>query len=346
MYYPLSAGERLRGVLCIGRSGVDLYPEQYGCMEEVASFSKHVGGSPANIAVQLAKLDVDTAFCGMVSRDALGRYAREFLASCGVDVSHVLACESANVRQSLAIAQQRAKGEIDYFFYRSDPADLHLSMNDIDEAFLREFRILLVSGASLSASPAREAVLYAMDVARRNHAEIVFDPDYRRSGWSSTREAALYYNLAAQSASVICATREEMDVIELHQLPSNDSDERSAARLFEAGARMVCIKHGGDGSRILLPDGSAILGKPMPARVQKSLGAGDSYLGTLVAQILKGKPLETAITYASSAAAITISGRSCSDSMPDTQTLESYMRAYQSGAIERWEGWDAIRARC
>lgn len=340
MNYHVSSPEHERGILCMGRSGVDLYPEQFGTMEEVLSFSKHVGGSPANIAVQLGKLNIDTAFYGKVSQDGLGRYVRQYLASCGIDVSHLTATNDAELRQSLAVAQQSCPGDIDYFFYRTDPADLHLDMDDVDEAFIRKFKLLLISGASLGASPAREAVLYAVEIARRCKVDIVFDPDYRKSGWKSEKEASLYYNILASKADIVCATREEMDIIDLLHLPGNECDARSAEELFQSGVRMVCIKHGKDGSNLFVPNGPQICVEPMPAHVYKTLGAGDSYLGTLLAGILMGRSLEDALLYASAAAAITISGRSCSDSMPDEILLESYMEAWRHGEIDEWPGWN------
>lgn len=342
MFYRVCSPEHERGVLCMGRSGVDLYPEQFGPMEEVVSFSKHVGGSPANVASQLGKLNIDTAFYGMVSRDGLGSYVRQYLASCGIDISHLTATDDIGLRQSLAIAQQSSPGNIDYFFYRTDPADMHLGMEDVDEEFISQFKMLLISGASLAASPAREAVLYAADVARKCRVDIVFDPDYRKSGWKSEREASLYYNILASKASFVCATREEMDIIDLLHLQGKQCDEFSAQRLFHADVRMVCIKHGKDGSNLFMPDQPRIHAEPMPARVYKTLGAGDSYLGTLLAGILLNRSLEEALVYASAAAAITISGKSCSDSMPDEAMLESYMEAWRCGSIETWPGWNLV----
>ena len=35
-----------RDLVCIGRSGVDLYPCSYGTLETVREFTRHVGGSP------------------------------------------------------------------------------------------------------------------------------------------------------------------------------------------------------------------------------------------------------------------------------------------------------------
>ena len=80
----------------------------------------------------------------------------------------------------------------------------------------------------------------------------------------------------------------------------------------------------------------------MPARVYKTLGAGDSFLGTLLSMLIQGHGYAEAMRFAAAAASITISGKSCSDSMPSRDLLMSYMRAYAENAIEDWDGWKKI----
>lgn len=323
-----------RGLICIGRSGVDLYPMQYGRLEDVLSFTKHVGGSPANTAVQAAKLGADTAFLGKISQDGFGNYVREYLHSVGVDVTHMTEVNDPQIRHSLAVAHQLEQGKISYFFYRTMPADQFLSIDDVECSFLKQFQLCLISGASLSAGPAREAVLYAMELAGQNNVKIAFDPDYREMGWDGRKQAQLYNWIAAQRAQLICATKEEF---ELATACSGALDEKSAVyKLLDRGAEMICIKNGLHGAEFYLPDGTSFRSIPMPARVQKSLGAGDSFMGTLLAMRLRGMSLQTAAQYAAAAASITISGRSCSDSMPDWETLNSYISAYQKGTLETW----------
>ena len=47
-------------VITIGRSSVDLYGQQVGGrLEDVASFSKAVGGCPTNIAIGTARLGLN-----------------------------------------------------------------------------------------------------------------------------------------------------------------------------------------------------------------------------------------------------------------------------------------------
>lgn len=331
-----------RDLIAIGRSGVDLYPQQFAPLERVLSFSKHVGGSPANTAVQAAKMGLDTAFAGKISNDKLGSYVKYYMNSVHIDTSHLTAEPSGEKRQSLAVAEQTEKGNISYFFYRQDPADLYLEMQDIDEAFISQFKAILISGASLCKSPAREAVLLAIEYAVRNGVQVIFDPDYRKDGWQSKEETALYYHMAAKQSDLIISTREEFDILEYLVNPGNTDDWRSAQTYLGCRASLVCIKHGENGATAFTRDGSLFKGSSMPAHVYKTLGAGDSFCGTFIAKLLGGLPIEEALKYAAAAASITISGKSCSDSMPDRAFLESYMRAWTDGQIEDWHGWELI----
>lgn len=323
-----------RDLVCIGRSGVDLYPCSYGILETVREFTRHVGGSPANTAVQAAKLGLDTAFLGKISQDGFGLFVRQDLERMGVDVSHLTVVDCPEIRQSLAVMAQPVQGEIESLFYRTMPADLCLTMEDINEEFLASFRMMLISGASLSQSPAREAVFHAMVLAKHHGVMIVFDPDYRQIGWKSLEECQLYQWLAIQQADVVCATKEEFAIATA--CSGADSLDAAVAILLNGGAKMVCVKDGANGSNLYLQDGTIVHGNPMPTQLLKPLGAGDSFLGAFLAGFRRGLQPQETLRYAASAASITISGRSCSDSMPTATELDSYLMAWKEDRLDQW----------
>ena len=331
-----------RDIVGMGRSNVDLYPDQYGSTNQVTSYSKFVGGSPANTSVQIAKMGLDTAFISKVSQDNFGQFVRYYLAKQGIDVSHVTDVADPSIRHGLAVAEQPEKGSINYFFYRDDVADLHLSMDDIDESFIAQFKALLISGTSLCVSPAREAVLLAMEYAKRNNVRIIFDPDFRATAWKSYEEAALYYWIAASRSDLIFGTREELDVVEYLYQPNNTDDQKTASLLLAQTPSMVCIKRGEDGSNVYIKDGTVIHGGIYPARVIKVLGAGDSFAGSFSSALVRGKSIEEALRRGAASASLTISGRACSGSMPTLELLEDYLKAYDEGRLDTWPQWEKI----
>ena len=59
----------------IGRVAIDFNPLDYfKPLSESTDFRKYVGGSPANIAVGLARLGAKVGFIGKVSDDQFGSY--------------------------------------------------------------------------------------------------------------------------------------------------------------------------------------------------------------------------------------------------------------------------------
>ena len=71
--------------LLIGRAGVDIYPDPPGTKTENAkNFVTHLGGSSANIGVELTKFGGLCSILTRVSNDALGRLALNQLELYGV----------------------------------------------------------------------------------------------------------------------------------------------------------------------------------------------------------------------------------------------------------------------
>ncbi|MBX0015596.1 5-dehydro-2-deoxygluconokinase, partial [Escherichia coli] len=57
-------------VITLGRACIDLNAVEYNRpMEDTMTFSKYVGGSPANVAIGAAKLGLNVGFIGKVSDD-------------------------------------------------------------------------------------------------------------------------------------------------------------------------------------------------------------------------------------------------------------------------------------
>jgi len=315
-----------RDVAAFGRATVDLYANEIGPLAEAKTFSKYVGGSPANTAVAMARLGMAVGYIGKVSADPFGQFVKGYLAQNGVDTSHI-ATAAAGVRTGVTI------GEIlpdtcNYYVYRNGCADLHIAPGEMDEAYIASHKLLLISGTSLSHSPAREAVFVALAMAKRCGTRVAFDLDYRDYTWDSAEEAAVYLTLAAEKADIVLGTRDEFDVMEALLHPGNRSDAQSAAWLLKKGVSLVSIKKGRRGSLVYTAEGTTA-GGIYPAKVLKTFGAGDSYSSAFNWGLLHGRTIAESLRYAAAASAITITGHSCSDAMPSLEQVEEYIASHE-----------------
>ena len=317
-----------RDVAAFGRATVDLYANGFGPMEDAVTFSKYVGGSPANTSVAMANLGLKVGYIGKVSDDGFGRFVKKYLGGKGIDTSHI-EYDKTGARSGVTIGEFKSPAECSCFMYRKDCADLQINCAQLDEAYISSHRMLLISGTSLTHAPAREAVFLAMEYARRSNVRIAVDLDYRDDTWDTPEEASIYLTLAAQKADMVLGTRSEFDVMERFFMPENRDNALSAKCLLDAGVSIVSIKRGKDGSSVYTRDGQVFAGGIYPAEVENTFGAGDAYSGAFNYSLLNGKLIPDALRYAAASAAITISGHSCSEAMPDLVQLEDYIASHE-----------------
>ena len=140
--------------LLIGRAGVDIYPDPPGTKTENAkSFVTHLGGSSANMGVQLTLFGGNCNLLTRVSDDALGRFAINQLNHYGVK-NKLVKFEKNETRISFAIVETTIKDH-QSIIYRHKASDLFLNNDDIENANIQNFDCLLITGTSLDRKSTR-----------------------------------------------------------------------------------------------------------------------------------------------------------------------------------------------
>ena len=123
-------------VIAIGRSSVDLYGQQVGGrLEDMASFSKAVGGCPSNIAIGTARLGLKSGLITRVGDEAMGRFIREQMRREGVATEGIRT--DPQRLTALVILGVRDDRTFPLIFYRENCADMALDEDDIDGGLRR-----------------------------------------------------------------------------------------------------------------------------------------------------------------------------------------------------------------
>lgn len=315
--------------IAIGRLGIDLNANEINRpMEETLTFTKYLGGSPANIAVAMSRLGMKAGFIGRVADDQFGRFITTYLEDCKIDTTG-LTVDTSGAKTGLAFTEIKSPSDCSILMYRSDAVDLKLEVGDVSEDYIKNAKVLLVSGTALAASPSREAVFAAMELARKHGTLVFFDIDYRPYTWTNVEETAIYYSLAAEKCDVIIGTREEFDMLEMISNRGNKDDYVTAKKWFDYNADIVVIKHGKEGSFAYTKEGDKIEGAVFPVTPVKTFGAGDSYAGGFIYGLLQGYGPDKAMEIGAASAAIVVSSHSCSDAMPTIDKIEEFIVEYR-----------------
>ncbi|WP_078378737.1 5-dehydro-2-deoxygluconokinase [Sutcliffiella halmapala] len=317
-------GSRSMDFIAIGRLCIDLNAnETQRPMEETSTFTKYVGGSPANIAIGASRLGLKTGFIGKVSDDQMGRFITSYLKENEINTDSIVIDRTGAVT-GLAFTEIKSPTECSILMYRDNVADLKLEPSEVSEDYIKQSKALLISGTALAKSPSREAVFLTLEYARKHDVVVFFDLDYRPYTWEAEAETAVYYNLAAEKSDVIIGTREEFDMMEKFS-PSNSNDQVTAEKWFSYHAKIVVIKHGGEGSIAYTKDGASHRGGIFKSKVLKTFGAGDSYASAFIYGLMEGLEISQAMRLGSASASIVISKHSCSDAMPTINEIHSFM---------------------
>ncbi len=325
-------------VITIGRASVDLYGQQIGTrLEDMASFSKAVGGCPANIAIGTARLGLRSGIVTRVGDEHFGRFIRERMAREGVATNGIRTDEARLT--ALAILGVRDGDTFPLIFYRTDCADAALDESDIDDDFIRSARAVVVTGTHFARPGSEAAQRRAMRVIRNAGGRVVFDIDYRPNLWglAGHGEGENRYVRSGAVSQLLAGVLRECDLVvgteeELH-IAGGAEDTLLAIRAIRAlapGATIVC-KRGPMGCVVFtgaIPDSieDGIKGRGFPVEVYNTLGAGDAFMSGFLRGWLRDEPLETSCAYANACGAIAVSRLLCSPESPSFAELDLFLR--------------------
>jgi 5-dehydro-2-deoxygluconokinase len=316
-----SLAERLAGgrFLVLGRAGMDLYADPPGTrVEEAERFTAALGGSAANIAAALVRQGCRADLITCVSDDAVGRYCRAALDGYGIGRAHVHT-RGGEARNSLAVVETRAE-DCQSVIYRNGAADFALTPADVAGVDYGAHAALVVTGTALAAEPSRGATLQALDLAQAAGLVRILDLDYRPYSWPSAAAAAAVYAAAAAGCDIVVGNDVEFGVL---AGPGEDGP-RAARGLIARGAALVVFKMGERGAITLTAGGETRSGI-FRTRALKPTGAGDAFLGAMLAALAQGLPAETAVRRGSAAAAMVVARVGCAPAMPTTAELDAFL---------------------
>src|SRR5687767_11866364 len=346
---PARSSPRPFDLICMGRAAVDLYGEQIGGrLEDMQTFSKYLGGSPANTAVGLARLGLKPAMLTRVGDEHNGRFVRETLAAEGVDVSHVKTDPKRLTALVFLGIQDRETFPL--VFYRDNCADMAVSPEDFDSAFIGSATGLLVSGTHLSQPQTYKTCRLAMSSAKALGTLVVLDIDYRPVLWGLTSpglgeqrfvpsdQVSAHLQTVIPDCDLVVGTEEE-----IHIAGGSTDTLKALKRLRELTSATLVIKRGPMGCVVF--DGAipndiekGRTGPGFPVEVFNVLGAGDAFMAGFLRGWLRDEPLARCCAYANACGALVVSRHGCAPAMPSEVELQHFLA---HGASTRWLRKDA-----
>jgi fructokinase len=289
-------------------------------------FTAYPGGAPANVAVAAARLGADTGFIGKVGDDSFGRSLAETLRKEGVNTDGLFVSDS--VPTTMAIVSVDASGEREFSFYRNPGADTQLTTEEAVSVIENGLPLILHAGSlSMTTSPSREACEEALRFAKERGVIISYDPNYRAALWDTEENAVAMMKKLLPLADILKVSDEEMLM-----LTGTEDFEEGSLVLSGYGPRLVLVTLGSQGVFVRYGEYAEVV-PGFRVKVADTNGAGDTFLGAMLAQIagrsekgdllggLDAETLRDYLTYANKAASLTCSRHGAIPAMPTAEEM-------------------------
>ena len=317
--------------LCIGELLIDFVSTTFDVtLAEAPEFAKAAGGATANVAVGLAKLGVDSGFIGKIGAEPFGDFLRETLEQCRVDTTNLIS--EAGRRTTLAFVATRSDGAKDILFYRNPGADMLLTPDEIDAAYVQSADVFHYGSCSLSHQPVRDATVRAIQYAKDAGAFISYDPNLRLMMWDAPEDAKHWIWEVMPYANIVKAADEEWEFI-----TDTPEFEEGSERILETGVDLVIVtlgEHGcyyNNGSHQGYVDGFKV-------EVVDPLGAGDGFVAAMLTQVMRScegvqrlpdfdnNQLQEIMKYANAAGALTTQKIGVIPALPTASEIETLLK--------------------
>jgi fructokinase len=244
--------------LVIGESLIDIVEQsQHGA-------SEHVGGSPLNVAVGLARLGRDIDFLTRIGEDSYGRQITGYVESAGV---RLVPGSRVPGRTATARLVVQANGSADYEF------DLDWRLSEISVATPP---VVVHTGSIASVQePGCLAVAAAVE-SYRGCATVSFDPNVRPTLIADRDFARARIEELVERSDVVKVSEED-----LHWFDPDHSPGQIAQTWLASGPAIVAVTMAERGAVAFCAAGSARVAA-RPVRVVDTVGAGDAFAVGLI----------------------------------------------------------------
>ncbi|HMQ47239.1 MAG TPA: PfkB family carbohydrate kinase [Saprospiraceae bacterium] len=274
--------ERNIAIISVGELLIDFISSDFvENLSEAKYFTKFMGGSPANLVMNMVRLGNNGYLAATLGNDDMGDFLTDFITTYGVNGSLLRRVG----RPTTLILVTRSKEVSNFEAYRG--ADAEISEDQFDGIDWQEVSLFHTTCFALSLEPAQSTILNIAHQAFTAGCQLSIDANYAQKIWPDRAKAQAIVQEYCQKGSLVKVS--EVDWERLYGHPLKEPNE-AADHFLELGARAVCVTLGGDGCLVADRAERHRLGT-RPVDVKDTTGAGDAFWSGFLTAWLDGYDL-------------------------------------------------------
>lgn len=273
------------------------------------SFDSFLGGKGANQAVACKRMGANVTMVGCVGDDVFGERFLNFFSEEGFDISHIKKTSAASTGCSLVTVETSGQNRI----CMVSGANMYYSANE-----LRNLENLVAQAdVVVTQCEMREEIVDELAVLCKKHCKkLILNPAPARKFPDETLSATY----------LITPNETELGIIVGQELKCDDDYISASKIVLSKGVSNVIVTLGSRGS-LLVNNETIKLTPSFKVKAVDTVGAGDSFTGSLSAFLDEGMDIVNAIEMSTAVGALSVQKRGAIPSMPTRREVEAFLQA-------------------
>ena len=240
------------------------------------------GGAPFNVACNIKAFGGDIAFMGAIGKDEDGKLLEKF-ANKKLDNLYLKVLNDRATTQAIVTLDN---GERSFRFNRSNGADYHLEISQLNDIDFTKVKIVHIGSLMLSTKEGFKFFFDAIKYIRsKSNCLISFDVNYRDDIFPNEDEAKKVFISAINEADILKFTEEELELL------SGEKDLRKGLGKLLNPNQVAVVSLGKDGS-VFYSKNKFTKVETYPLKPVDTTGAGDAFYSYFLFAIDNGLNLD------------------------------------------------------
>jgi len=292
--------------VCFGEILYDVFPDR-----------ERIGGAPLNVASRLAGLGVATEMISKVGDDEKGEALISYLESKNIETKNI--DKDTSYATGVVNVTLSAGGSATYEIAHPVAWD-KIEISEGKRKSVQEADAFIFGSLICRDEVSRKTLFDLLPEAKYRVFDINLRPPYYKK--------EVLVNLMNQADFIKFNDDELFEIAEMLDSPYNSLEQNLEYLSKQTNTKTICITKGSHGA-VLLKDGKRYYNSGFKIKVKDTVGAGDSFLASLIAGLLKNEDPQSTLNFACAVGAL-VAGCEGANPVIDITEIQQFMHGKNS----------------
>lgn len=286
---------------------------------DVFGNDRKIGGAPLNLALRTRSFGFPVAMISAIGKDEDGKVISDYMQKNGLDISGIIETEDFDTGVVQVFVNDRGSATYEITF---PSAWDYITVTEEMKSLVKNSDVFFYGSLVCRNAHSKETLYHLLDDAKDSFK--VFDVNLRAPHY----QLPVLEELMKKADFIKFNDEEILEISEDLGFKSDDLAENMKFIAEKTSTQGICVTRGKHGS-LLLWEGKIYDHIGYPVKVADTVGAGDSYLASLVSKLLSNGDADEALDFASAVGAIVATHHGANPTISDDD-ISDFIKTYST----------------